>query len=239
MNKFSRDEYIIIRISDYKDNKSIVNAIGRRSGLVSFAVRKHKSFKSPFAGKISKLNIINAELFESNNHNYLNNINKTYHIGQIDNIKEYQSQQKLLLILEKLSQHTLDTEIFDTIYTLIKEKLSIHKNLSLILSKIINSLNLFEVDKNLHEANHFFINQDGIINNKQGQIKFNKSTFKVLNFYIKNTVQNAQKLTIQPEQEIEIEYIFTQLLNYKYNTLINFRNLNDIFNSIQLHDKTN
>jgi recombinational DNA repair protein (RecF pathway) len=100
MNKFSRDEYIIIRISDYKDNKSIVNAIGRRSGLVSFAVRKHKSFKSPFAGKISKLNIINAELFESNNHNYLNNINKTYHIGQIDNIKEYQSQQKLLLILE-------------------------------------------------------------------------------------------------------------------------------------------
>jgi len=239
MNKFSRDEYIIIRISDYKDNKSIVNAIGRRSGLVSFAVRKHKSFKSPFAGKISKLNIINAELFESNNHNYLNNINKTYHIGQIDNIKEYQSQQKLLLILEKLSQHTLDTEIFDTIYTLIKEKLSIHKNLSLILSKIINSLNLFEVDKNLHEANHFFINQDGIINNKQGQIKFNKSTFKVLNFYIKNTVQNAQKLTIQTEQEIEIEYIFTQLLNYKYNTLINFRNLNDIFNSIQLHDKTN
>ena len=239
MNKFSRDEYIIIRISDYKDNKSIVNAIGRRSGLVSFAVRKHKSFKSPFAGKISKLNIINAELFESNNHNYLNNINKTYHIGQIDNIQEYQSQQKLLLILEKLSQHTLDTEIFDTIYTLIKEKLSIHKNLSLILSKIINSLNLFEVDKNLHEANHFFINQDGIINNKQGQIKFNKSTFKVLNFYIKNTVQNAQKLTIQTEQEIEIEYIFTQLLNYKYNTLINFRNLNDIFNSIQLHDKTN
>ena len=216
-----------------------LNAIGRRSGLVSFAVGKHKSFKSPFTGKISKLNIINAELFESNNHNYLNNINKTYHIGKIENIKEYQSQQKLLLVLEKLSQHTLDVEIFDTIYTLITNKLSIHKNLSLILSKIMHCLNLFEVDRNLHEANHFFINQDGVINNKQGQIKFTKSTFKVLNFYIKNNVQNAQKLNITQEIEIEIEYIFTQLLNYKYNTLINFRNLNDIFNSIQFHDQTN
>lgn len=236
MNNFSRDEYIIIRIADYKDNKSIIKALGRRSGLVSFAVRKHKSYKSPFIGKLNKLNIINAELFNSNQHLYLNNINKTYHCPSINDITEYQSQQKLLMLLEKVSQHTVDSKTFDTIHTIITSKLSIHKNLPILLCKIMHSLNIFETDKNLHQANHLFINEEGIINNKSGGIQIKASTYKIIKFYMYSNLTQCQKLEIQIENRIEIEYIFTHLLKQKYNTLINFRNLNDIFNSIQLHN---
>jgi len=239
MNNFSRDEYIIIRITDYKDNKSIVKALGRRSGLVSFAVKKHKNYKSPFAGKISKLNILNAELYHSEKHLYLSNINKTYHTPNPKNITEYEAQQKLLLLLEKISQHKVDNIVFEIIYNIIRYQRDINKNLPIILSKIMHSLNIFEVDNNLHPANHLFINTEGVINNTNGPIKLNSSTYKVIKYYIRSEIDKSQSLEINKENKAEIEYIFTHLLQQKYNTLINFRNLNDIFNSIQLHNQTN
>ena len=239
MNNFSRDEFIIIRITDYKDNKSIVKALGRRSGLTSFAVKKHKNYKSPFAGKIHKLNILNAELYQSERHLYLSNINKTYHTPHPKNITEYEGQQKLLMLLEKISQHTVDTNVFESIYEILIKQKSLNKNLPIILCKIMDSLNIFEKDKNLHPANYLFIDENGIINNKQGNIKISGNTYKVIQYYIKKNIQETQKLELSKEIKSEIEYIFTQLLQLKYNTLINFRNLNDIFNSIQLHNQAN
>lgn len=238
MNSFSRDEFIIIRITDYKDHKSIIKALGKHSGLVSFSVNKHKNFKSKFTGKINKLNIIQAELFHSEQHLYLSNINHTIHAPSIHSMQEYQSQQKLLLLLEKISQYKVDNNVYETIHKIITKKLNLNKSLPILLCKIMHSLNIFEKDKHLHQANHLYINNEGIINNKNGPIKISCETFKIIQFYIKNQIEKCHKLHINSENKYEIEFLFTQLLNTKYNTLINFRNLNDVFNSIQLHNQT-
>jgi recombinational DNA repair protein (RecF pathway) len=238
MNKFSRDEFIIIRITDYKDHKSIVKALGRRSGLISFSVNKHKNFKSKFTGKINKLNIINAELFHSEKHLYLSNINQTIHAPTIKNMQEYQNQQKLLMLLEKISQYKVENNIYETIYKIITKKLSLNTSLPILLCKIMHNLNIFEQDKRLHQANHLYINNKGIINNKEGPIKISTNTYKIIQFYIQNKIELCQRLKIHSENKYEIEFVFTHLLQTKYNTLVNFRNLNDIFNNIQLHNQT-
>ena len=238
MNSFSRDEFIIIRITEYKDNKSIIKALGKNSGLISFSVNKHKNFKSKFTGKINKLNIINAELFHSEQHLYLSNINQTIHAPSIHSMEEYQNQQKLLLLLEKISQYKVESNVYETIHKIITKKLNLSTSLPILLCKIMHSLNIFEKDKRLHQANHLYINNEGIINNQNGPIKISCETFKIIQFYIKNKIENCQKLHINNENKYEIEFLFTHLLSMKYNTLVNFRNLNDVFNSIQLHNQT-
>ena len=240
MNSFYTDEFIILRVSDYKDNKSIINALSRQGELLSFSVKNFRKYNNQHHGKIAKLNIINATLFKSqNNHYNLSQINTVVFPPKINEISEYQAQQKLNYILEKIANYKVETYFFDLIKKSYAQNTQISDLICPLLAKYSQTLNLFEKNKNLKKANYFFIHANGEIKNSESPHKISLETFKIINYYIKTPIEMCTQLVIDSKHKNEIEKVFCLLLELKYETLINLRNLNDVFNSIQLHNQTN
>ena len=231
MNKVQKKTCLILRINDYKDNKSIVTGLSKNDGLITFAVSGFKKFKSRMHGKIQKLQLIDGLLYEkTNQYLSLSSIEANIAPPSITCLKEYQNQQKLCFIAEKF--HDIQTS--DLIINIFAQtyQLGLKNTLHIYLIKILHEQNLIETISALHRANYFYINDKGIINNKSGAHKISLNAYKTLKHISKQNISNAAKLKIDEKTYQEIETLFVLLLEIKLGISINFRHLNNVFDSI-------
>ncbi len=231
MSKIHKKTCLILRVNDYQDNKSIIKAISKHEGMIDFSVAGFKKYNSRMHGKIHKLQLIDGIFYEkSNSQLSLSSIENNISANQIQSLLEYQYQQKLCFIAEKFSDIqtcTLIINIFAQTHTL-----GIHQTIHIYLIKILSEHNLIEIAPNTHQANYFYINNDGILNNQMGSHKISLSTFKIIKFIQQNNITQSSR--IKPTNKIlsELETLFSTLLEVKFKLSINYRNLNNIFDCV-------
>ncbi|MBT6143309.1 hypothetical protein HOH51_02225 [bacterium] len=238
MSNFFTDDIIVLRVSEYKDNKSIVTALSKNRGFISFSVKSFRKFKSSKHGKFQRLNLINAEFIETQNQVNISQINKTQQSKTITDLVEFKNQQKITHILLKAFKDLQSDKAFKIMQNFIENQYSYQDNLALLLIKLADALDLIQIDPNLKPANAFHVNINGvIINRKESPIlSIDLKTLKTIRYYQANDLKQSVKLKTSAKIESQVEELFKILLGMQYGLSINFRNFNNIFNGIQLHN---
>ena len=231
MSKIHKKTCLILRINDYKDNKSIIKALSKNEGLINFSASGFKKYSSRLHGKIQKLTLIDGIFYESSNtHLKLSSIESHSAITPITCLQEFQSQQKLCFIAEKINDSLTSNLIIEILEQ--AKQLEIHKTLHIYLIKILQEQTLIEIDSKIHKANYFYLDSNGVINNNQGIQKISLNTIKTIQYIKNNPIKNCLKLVINTQIQNEIEDYFKNILEIKLNVLIDFRNFNNVFDTI-------
>ena len=231
MSKIHKKTCLILKVNDYKDNKSIIKALSKHEGMIHFAVSGFKKYNSRMHGKIQKLQLIDGIFYEkSNTQLSLSSIENNISANQIQSLLEYKYQQKLCFIAEKfhdIQTCTLIINIFAQTHTL-----GIHQTFHIYIIKILSEHNLIEISPNIHQANFFYINNNGILNNQTGPHQISLKTFKVIKFVQNNNISQSSRIKPSAEVLSELETLFSILLEVKFNLSINFRHLNNVFDCV-------
>ncbi len=234
MSKFFTDDIIVLRVSEYKDNKSIVTALSKNRGFFSFAAKSFRKYGSSKHGKFQRLNLINAQFIESQNLINISQINKTQHSKTITDLDEFKNQQKITHILLKAFKDLQSDKAFTIMQNFIENQYSYQKNLALLLIKLADALDLIQIDPSLKQANLFYISINGVIVNKNDNsiLTIDLNTLKTIRYYQAHNINQAIQLKTSTKIESQIEELFKVLLEMQYGLSINFRNFNNVFNSI-------